>query len=110
MLTNVLTFGIPSFSVLFCAICAYLCTKRHRNTKMYRDLTTLSLELNDLAGSVDSLLQSHRRLRSRVGMREKREREKSDSTAAAGGMPDPHTDPEGWKKAMRKKIHLEGVR
>jgi len=56
-----------------CAIaCWRLASRSSRITKRMRDLETTTA---DLESSFDSLLESHKRLRSRAGMREIRERE-----------------------------------
>jgi len=56
-----------------CAVAAWrLASVSSRTMKRLRDLETM---MSDLESSFDSLLESHKRLRSRAGMRELRARE-----------------------------------
>lgn len=71
------------FSVLLCATCAVASWKAvsasYRLRKRTRELELLTAELNS---NFESLLESHKRLRSRTGMAELRERRKG------GGRPE----------------------
>lgn len=54
--------------------------------------------LTELTDAYDALLTSHKKLRSRIGMRHVRENREN-------AVPDSQTDPAGYKKAMRLKLH-----
>ena len=80
-----------------------------------RELGTLNSELTELKDSYMSLLASHKKLRSRIGMRELRERRKNgeedpkpehDENQIDAFEPDPQKDPEAWKRYMRAKLRL----
>lgn len=58
--------------------------------------------LSELTDAYDALLSSHKKLRSRIGMRAVR----AGNEAAKAALPDPQTDPAGYKKAMRLKLHV----
>ena len=58
--------------------------------------------LSELTDAYDALLSSHKKLRSRIGMRAVRE----GAEAARQAIPDPKDDPAGYKKAMRLKLHV----
>jgi uncharacterized protein YlxW (UPF0749 family) len=66
-----------------------------------RNLTSIQTELTDHADSIASLHTSLKKLRSRIGMRELR------GKGGNSEFPDPNTDPQAWKDAMRERIHRE---
>ena len=70
-------------------------------------LAEVEIALTELTDSYQALLTSHKKLRSRIGMREVREKRRSgngEGDTITGDLPDPTADPEGWKKAMRLKL------
>ena len=69
-----------------------------------KKIAELQLEVTDHADLIRQLYDGLKKLRSRAGMRELRERRKLDDN----DLPDPKTDPEGWKKAMRLRLHNKG--
>lgn len=71
--------------------------KRSLSLKKMADVETTLSELTD---AYDSLLQSHKKLRSRIGMRNLNARRSDD----ASEVPDATTDPAGFKRAMRLKL------
>lgn len=75
--------------------------KRNAKNIALKEIAILSGEVTDLKDAYSSLLEQHKRLRSRIGMREKRSKSKSNGS----DMPDPQTDPAGWKRYMRLQIH-----
>lgn len=69
------------------------------------EIARISADLTELHDAYSALLSSHKKLRSRVGMREVRERRKNGADAPTDGdLPDPRVDPEGWKRAMRLRL------
>lgn len=79
---------------------------QHENTndKTLREMAELQAELTSQADSIAALGKTLKSLRSRVGMRELRaKREESGSD-----IPDPKSDPDAWKRYMRKELHLNG--
>lgn len=68
-----------------------------------RDLRTLVLALQAVDDSLAALEASHKKLRSRVGMRELREKRKVESNGE--DFDQEATDKEKWKREMRLKLH-----
>lgn len=111
MLSTVLPYvalllAIAAFGISLVAMQFALTNKR--SDRNYRELLLHLSELEDLH---EALAASHKRLRSRVGMRELREKRKtSDDVPAALGVNgpaanDPVQSREEWKKMMRLKLH-----
>lgn len=69
-----------------------------------KQLTEIETTLTEHDDSLRALHASLKKLRSRAGMREYRARENG-----ADAVPDPTTDPAGYKRAMRLKLKSEGV-
>lgn len=63
-------------------------------------LTSIETELTEHADSLEALHASLKKLRARVGMRENR----AAKTAQDSDIPDPTTDPAGYKRVMRLKL------
>ena len=78
-----------------------------RNKRDERDYRSLLLLLQELDDQHDALAASHKRLRSRVGMRELRARKKNgqNDDAEAPDLPEPSRDVDEWKRQMREKLH-----
>lgn len=73
-----------------------------------RQMAEVQTQLTELLDAHQTLYDSHKKLRSRIGMREMREKRRSESGdgKVPGDVPDPQTDPEGWKRAMRIKLGI----
>lgn len=73
-----------------------------------KQLAAFSAELSDLAESYDQLLESHKKLRARVSMRDVRARRKADEDAAQdeNGV-DIHSDRD--KNALRLELRRQGL-
>lgn len=79
-----------------------------------KQLADLSTGITELDDAYHALLDSHKKLRSRVGMRELREKRKSNVSsepdqpslpvALREGEPDASKDPEGWKHWARANL------
>lgn len=66
-----------------------------------KKMAEVEASLTELTDAYDALLTSHKKLRSRIGMRanrDAREQAKQDS------IPDPREDPAGYKREMRLKL------
>lgn len=81
--------------------------ERNARSISLKKLTEIQVELTEHADSIASLHASLKKLRSRVGMREKRARELNNGPEDT--VPDSRTDPDGYKKAMRIKLRREGL-
>lgn len=68
-----------------------------------RDLRHIVLALQAVDDGLAALEASHKKLRSRVGMRELREKRKVEANGLDGD--DEPTDAEKWKREMRLKLH-----
>ncbi len=66
-------------------------------------MNSLEIELADLRSSMAALLESHKRLRSRIGMQDLRERRKNSGTAEHGDRPGPNAS-----KAELREYYLKG--
>lgn len=76
---------------------SYLQTQNKASLSLSR-LAEIETTLTELTDAYDSLLQSHKKLRNKIGMRHLREDRKSES------VPDPRQDPAGYKREMRLKL------
>jgi hypothetical protein len=79
------------------------CESENVRSKTLKTLAEHETVLTELTDSYDALLTSHKRLRSRYGMRRLRDESKADA------LPDPQTDPAGYKAAMRKRLANGGT-
>lgn len=110
--TNALLTYSGPIAILFAAIAwwyAYRCWDFCRDTEEFiklqnkrslslSKLAEIETQITELTDSYDALLTSHKKLRSRIGMRANRAGNgKSD-------VPDPREDPAGYKRAMRLKL------
>lgn len=100
MLAEILTF-VAVFAACSGAVAVFFAYRVSRQAPPRR-LAQIELELAELREMHESLLESHKRFRSREGMRDLRQRRKK----ADGAAPDPYTDPEGWKRAMERQRAL----
>lgn len=66
-------------------------------------MNSLEIEMADLRSSMQSLLESHKRLRSRIGMQELRERNSSGRTGRTADAPPP-----GASKQELRDFYLRG--
>lgn len=74
----------------------FLQTNNKRSLSLAR-MAEVETSLTELTDAYDSLLRSHKKLRSRIGMRDVREAKKNE-------VPDPRDDPAGFKREMRLKL------
>jgi hypothetical protein len=105
--------AISCVTFAFSVLAAYLSIVRYINI---RDFTEMQIQLEALADLYSALSTSHKRLRSRVGMRELRERRKGDQEEQQLPLPtnDPYNSADqltteeqraAWKREMRVKLH-----
>jgi hypothetical protein len=109
MLSTVVTVQLVA-NVLVLGYCLYKIANLRRyvqqNNKRalsLRKMAEVETTLTELSDAYDALLASHKKLRSRISMRQRRAKDETDD------MPDPKTDPAGWKRAMRLKLRNQGV-
>lgn len=72
--------------------------RKHRHAKFESALRSIKLELAEIADNYEKLLTLSKKKAARDTMRKRREQD--------GGLPDPNSDPEGWKKEMAKRHAL----
>ncbi len=104
MLSTILGFTALLFSLislLYAVHCKKTLEERNARSVSLREIAVLSEEVTNLGDAYASMLASHKKLRSRIGMREKRAR---DATQNGSEIPDPRDDPDGYKRAMRLKL------
>ena len=93
-------------AVRYSSDAAEFCQKNNKASVSLKKMTALEIEMTEITDSVGSLHTSLHKLRSRVGMRElaaRKAKEQSDE------LPDSKTDPEGWKREMRKRLAAQKV-
>lgn len=95
------------FAVLaaaFSAVCAYRCAQNLAGAAALRAsharITRFEQELVDQRALYEALFESHKRLRSREGMRELRQRQ---------AMEQQPTDPLAWKRQMRAQLAAQAA-
>lgn len=84
--------------------CSDWIKENNKRSRVLREIGELQAELTDLRDLYGMLNSTMKKLRSRIGMRELRARQADDA------VPDPATDPAGYKRAMRTKLGLTGVK
>lgn len=107
MLLTVMISTCFAFSVLgmiFSLAAVNYTKKQNKRSVSLREIAILSDEVTNLGDAYASLLASHKKLRSRIGMRDKRAKDNDDN---GSGEPDPRTDPQAWKTYMRKQLHMQ---
>lgn len=99
-----LLFALAALGISFVAMQFALTNKRDEHD--YRRLLLFMTELDD---NHEALAASHKRLRSRVGMRELRAKRKNGEDEEPE-LPQPSRDVDEWKKQMRQKLHTGEVK
>lgn len=82
--------------------CYYFVSKSNERSLTLKKLTDIETELTEHADSIESLLKSLHKLRSRIHARTVNEKKATD------GAPDPNTDPQDWKRYMNAKLSQQG--
>lgn len=99
-----LLFSIAALGVSFVGVQFALRNKRDERSHRH-----ILLAITELEDQHEALSASHKRLRSRVGMRELREKRKNGDRPPNIDAGDPdgqrYNDPDEWKKRMRLKLH-----
>lgn len=98
---SVIALVVALLSVWYAVAAMKYMQQYNKSSVTLRELTKLQTELTEHADSIAHLHESLAKLRSRVGMRKLREKNKDNGD----GLPDSKTDPEAWKAAMRLRIH-----
>lgn len=103
--------SIAALVAAFAWLYAYRCWDFCRDTEEFiklqnkrslslSKLAEIETQLTELTDAYDSLLSSHKKLRSRIGMRAVR----ADRELREAQIPDAQTDPAGYKRVMRQKL------
>lgn len=90
---------IGTIAVFYAFWAANFVVRNNKASITLAQLTKIQTELTEHADSIKSLHESLAKLRSRVGMRQLREKQNTDA------IPDSKTDPQGWKNHMRLQLH-----
>ena len=101
-----------ALSTLFAGVGAFvgvILGRSHRTRIITSRLRVCEEMLTDHDDRLTSLLSSLKTLHSRAGMRELRERRGKPSDNG-GRVPDPHADPEAWKRYMRQQAALKSFK
>lgn len=109
-------------SIVVLAICLYYCVRavrysqaawrfvseQNENSVSLKAIAGIETQLTDLYDAHHALFDSHKKLRSRIGMRELRQKRRNadEPDETLDEIPDPKKDPEGWKRAMRARLRL----
>lgn len=103
MLSTAAAWGALALAVLNSALVVY-CARRAETTRLRRVEKTMQEwdgYLPDVIAYQEKTHSALKKLNSRVGMREKRERDKAEND---DGTPDPQTNPQGWKDAIMRRF------
>ena len=107
---STITLGALALNALILGYCLWkiarireFVRKKNARSLSLAKLADLEATLTELLDGYNALLESHKKLRSRIGMRENRRRR------ANGEIPDPTQDPDGWKRAMRLQLKRDGI-
>lgn len=97
-------------SAVSLGIAVYACLKaeRPRLIALESAVRDYRMETEALANSYNSVRESVKRINSRYAMREKRAADAKTSGGADPDLPDPATDPDGWRAAIQRK-YPQGV-
>ena len=90
----------------FCRRAVHEVLNRNARSVTMARMAEVEVALTDLTDAYDALLASHKKLRSRIGMRNVREKRQNGDNL---GEPDARTDPDGYKRAMRLKLRESGA-
>lgn len=108
MLSTILLYSSLGFSLLALVLSVLSFQMTLGLNRNDRDFTNLVLAIAELEDLHEALSASHKRLRSRVGMRELRAKRKNghdEDDQDDSPPPRPAVDPEQWKREMRLKLH-----
>lgn len=97
-------------SAVFSRECAQWMSENNTKSASMARIAELSSEMTEVTDALQSLIKQHKRLRSRIGMRNLRKRKKA---AANGGRPtlelDLDPDPPGKKAELRRQAKAQGL-
>lgn len=104
---SILALSVAVYAVFFARVAFTQAARAYdeadRRAPSLKRVAEIECELTELRDSYDALLTSHKKMRSRVGMRELRERE---ADKPSDGMPDPRSP--DWKKQARVALAKAG--
>lgn len=79
--------------------CYYFVSKSNERSVTIKKLTSIETELTEHADSIENLLKSLHKLRSRIHARTVNEKKTNSD-----GCPDPELDPQGWKRWQNARL------
>lgn len=103
---GLLAVGIALYAMNYCYKCAAYVAENNVTDKTVRDLTALQAEMTDVTDLIASLGAQHKKLRSRITMRERNERGKVNGGDAE---PDPRVDEAAWRRYWHRKLNIGGI-
>lgn len=97
-----ISIGVALLALSLSGLCFWLTRKRHRHRPLERQLQELASDALTMREDMDKLQGIAKRAYARKAMAEKR----ASGKINGGGMPDPRTDPDGWKRHMQRQYAL----
>ena len=82
---------------------------QNKNAVSLRRMAEVEATLTDLLDSYQSLLTSHKKLRSRIGMREHREKKNAESSGNVGEAPTDEVEKARYKAQLRADMKARGL-
>lgn len=95
LLCSAISVGIAAYALLR--------AERPRLIALERAVADYRMQAEALANSYESVRETVKRINSRYAMREKRRKDAQNGGQGDLGLPDPSTDPEGWRAEMQRK-------
>lgn len=90
-------------AVQYARSCAEFVSNQNAESLSLRRLAEIESSLTELTDAHHALYESNKKLRARITMRQNR----AAKNGAGDDLPDPKTDPDGWKRAMRVRLHQD---
>lgn len=98
----ILAVALSGFAWMYSKAAVEHCIREQSESKALAELAKLSSEVTGLADAYAALMESHRKLRSRIGMRDLRKRRDDDD------LPDSSSDPAAYKRELRSQLAKAG--
>ncbi len=92
--------------VAYCRAAVEFVRNQNKNSVSLRKMAEVEATLTDLSDSYEALLESHRKLRSRIGMRKIRQKRQDDVNSDS--VPSGEAEKARYKAALRAQLQREG--
>lgn len=92
----------------FCRDAVAFVQNQNKNAVSLRRITETECALTELSDSFDALYESHKKLRSRIGMRRLREKRKDPENGLDSSPPADEAGRAAYKATLRNKLKSEG--